>query len=919
MSGGGSIAVWLLIAASLGYVCMLFGIAYYGDKRAMRGRSIVASPVVYALSIAVYCTAWTFYGSVGRAADSGLGFLPTYLGPTLMFALGWVVLRKIIRISKQNRITSIADFISSRYGKSHLLGGLVTIIAVVGIMPYISLQLKAVATSFDFVANYPELSPAPDGALMIGDTALWVAALMAAFAILFGTRQIDATEHHQGMVAAIAFESVVKLVAFLAVGLFVTFGMFDGFGDLFGQALDHPDLHSLLTLQSAGGDWAPGVLLAFIAVIGLPRQFQVTVVENVEERHLNTAIWLFPLYLLLINIFVLPIALAGLMALPTGAGGEATISPDTFVLALPMAAHQESIALLAYLGGLSAATGMVIVETVALSTMICNDLVMPMLLRIPWLRLAERRDLSQLLLNIRRSAIIFILGIGYLYFRLIGESYALASIGLVSFSAAAQFAPALLAGIYWKHATRRAAIIGISLGFVIWAYTLLLPSFALSGWLPHSFIAEGPLGLALLRPYALFGLTGFDPIPHSLFWSLLANVGALVLVSLIDRQSTIERIQSTLFVEVFRQQRPHFAVGYLQETVHVGALRTLAERFLGRERTDEMFFDYAEHRGILIDGNMRADSDLVQFVERRLAGVIGAASARVMVAGTFKGQGFGVEEIMQILDETSQVLEYSRQLEQKSRELEKATTDLRAANVRLTDLDRMKDDFLSTVTHELRTPLTSIRSFSEILHDSPDLDITERQHFLTIIIRESERLTRLINQVLDLTKIETGRMKWQMTDVDLRDVIDHAVTALRQLFEERHIALDVRLPELVPTIRGDRDQLIQLTINLLSNAQKFCPADVGRVEVSLRSTDHEVTVSVADNGPGIPLHEQEAIFEKFHQVRSGQTGNPMGSGLGLAICRGIVEHLGGRIWVRSRPGHGATFFFTVPFAAAAKA
>jgi signal transduction histidine kinase len=309
---------------------------------------------------------------------------------------------------------------------------------------------------------------------------------------------------------------------------------------------------------------------------------------------------------------------------------------------------------------------------------------------------------------------------------------------------------------------------------------------------------------------------------------------------------------------------------------------------------------------------MRADGDLVQFVERRLSGAIGAASARVMVASTFKGQGFGVEEIMQILDETSQVLEYSRQLEQKSRELERATAELKAANTRLTELDRMKDDFLSTVTHELRTPLTSIRSFSEILHDSPELDMAERQHFLTIIIRESERLTRLINQVLDLTKIETGRMKWQMSAVDLADVIDHAVTSLRQLFEERNIALEVRLPNPIPKIRGDRDQLIQLAINLLSNAQKFCPADSGKVEVGLKSTDHEVTVSVADNGPGIPLHEQEAIFEKFHQVRSGQTGNPMGSGLGLAICRGIVEHLGGRIWVNSRPGHGATFYFTVP-------
>ncbi|MFO1152187.1 MAG: sensor histidine kinase [Rhodospirillales bacterium] len=900
---------WVIIATSLGYVSILFAIAYFGDRRTSQGRSLVANPTTYALSIAVYCTAWTFYGSVGRAVGMGLGFLPIYIGPTLMFALGWVVFRKMIRIGKQHNITSIADLISSRYGKSHLLGGLVSVIAVIGIMPYISLQLKAVTTGFDVLILYPSLAPQVEIRPWFADTALWVAVLMAAFSILFGTRHIDATEHHRGMVAAIAFESVVKLVAFVSVGVFVTYGMFDGFGDLFRRAVERPDLARLFTLDPAASDWVPLTLLAMMTVICLPRQFQVTVVENTDERHLNRAIWLFPLYLLVINIFVLPIAIAGLITFPGG-----TVNADTFVLALPMTQHQEALAILAYIGGLSAATGMVIVETVALSTMICNDLVMPLLLKSSWLRVAQSSDLSRLLLYIRRGSIIFIMIISYLYFDLIGESYALVSIGLVSFAAAAQFAPALLGGLYWKAASRRGAIAGITFGFLFWTYTLLLPSFARSGWLPESFVEQGPFGIELLKPYALFGLSHLSSIAHSLFWSLLANVFAFVAVSLFDRQSAIERIQSTLFVEVFRQGAAAGPAGLLQGSVQVAALRAMTERFLGRERTDDLFEDYSRQRGISLERDMRADGELVQFVERRLSGAIGAASARVMVASTFKGQGFGVEEIMQILDETSQVLEYSRQLEQKSRELERATAELKAANTRLTELDRMKDDFLSTVTHELRTPLTSIRSFSEILHDSPELEMAERQHFLTIVIRESERLTRLINQVLDLTKIETGRMKWQMGAVDLSEVIDHAVTSLRQLFEDREIALDVRLPDSIPKIRGDRDQLIQLVINLLSNAQKFCPANTGRVEVGMKMADHEVTVTVADNGPGIPLHEQEAIFEKFHQVRSGQTGNPMGSGLGLAICRGIVEHLGGRIWVNSTPGQGATFYFTVPAA-----
>jgi Na+/proline symporter/nitrogen-specific signal transduction histidine kinase len=902
---------WLIVVTSFGYLSLLFAIAYYGDRRADTGRSLIANPYIYALSIAVYCTAWTFYGSVGRAASSGLGFLPIYLGPTLMFALGWLLIRKIIRISKVHHITSIADFISSRYGKSHLLGGLVTIIAVIGIMPYISLQLKGVSSSFNVLLNYPDVTaalPAVDLPLF-GDTALWVAVLMAVFAILFGTRHIDATEHHEGMVAAIAFEGVVKLVAFLAVGLFVTFVVFSGFGDVFDQAVVRPELTKLMTMQISAVDWVPLTLLAMIAIICLPRQFQIIVVENVDENHLAKAIWLLPLYLLLINVFVLPITFGGLLRF-AGNG----IDADTFVLALPMAEHQPLLALLVFVGGLSAATGMVIVETVALSTMICNDLVMPVLLRFAWLHLTERKDLSGLLLGIRRIAIGMTLLLGYLYFRLIGESYALVTIGLVSFAAAAQFAPAIFAGMYWKGASRRGAFAGISAGFLVWCYTLMLPSFARSGWLPASFIDLGPLGIELLRPYALFGLEGLHPISHSLFWSLLANVGFYVAVSLFGKQSTIERIQATLFVEVFRQSSASAGAATWYGTVSVGDLRLMAERFLGPERTAEAISEYARLRARPVDALAKADGEMVQFIERRLAGAIGAASARVMVASTVKGEGVGLEAIMQILDETSQVLEYSRQLEQKSKQLEDATAELKAANDRLQELDRLKDDFLSTVTHELRTPLTSIRSFSEILHDSPGLDPAERQHFLSIVIRESERLTRLINQVLDLTKIETGRMDWQMTDVDLGEVIHHAVASLRQLFEDKGVLLGVEIPEDLPAVRGDRDQLIQLVINLLSNAEKFCPASTGQVDIRVEAADSVITVKVVDNGPGIPADQLDRIFEKFHQVRAGKTGNPMGSGLGLAICRGIVEHLGGRIWVRSRLGQGSTFIFTVPCA-----
>ncbi|TAN48177.1 MAG: histidine kinase, partial [Betaproteobacteria bacterium] len=517
---------WVVVATSFAYLGLLFAIAYYADRRADAGRSLIANPYIYALSLAVYATAWTFYGSVGRAASDGVGFLPIYIGPTLMIALWWVVMRKILRISKEHRITSLADFIASRYGKSALLGGVVTVIAVIGIVPYISLQLKAVSNSFTIVLQYPAIvMPAKVGAVpVLQDTALWVALSLALFTILFGTRHLYSAEHHEGMVAAIAFESLVKLLAFVAVGVFVTYGVYGGFGDVFARAAADAELRPLLTpLEGVAGgyaSWAWLTVLSMLAIMFLPRQFQVTVIENTDEKHLNKAIWLFPLYMLAINLFVLPIAFGGRLHFPGG-----VVDADTFVLTIPMAERQELLALLVFVGGLSAATGMVIVETIALSTMVCNDLLMPVLLRMKSLRLNERTDLTGLLLGIRRGAILLILLLGYLYFRLAGEAYALVSIGLISFAAVAQFAPAALGGIFWRGGTRRGALAGLAAGFAIWSYTLLLPALARSGWLPIGLLEQGPFGIALLRPLQLFGLSGLDQITHAMLWSMIANLG----------------------------------------------------------------------------------------------------------------------------------------------------------------------------------------------------------------------------------------------------------------------------------------------------------------------------------------------------------------------------------------------------------
>jgi Na+/proline symporter/signal transduction histidine kinase len=901
-----------IVIASLAYVALLFAIAYYGDKRADEGRSIIANPYIYALSLAVYCTSWTFYGSVGRAATSGIGFLPIYLGPTLMAALWWYVLLKMIRVSKANRITSIADFVASRYGKSQTLGGLVTIIAVIGIIPYIALQLKAISNTFSIILGYPDvvMPHKPSAPLFLGDTTFYIAMLLAAFAILFGTRHLDATERHEGLVAAIAFESVVKLLAFIAVGVFVTFWLYDGFADIFSRTAEVPELSALLTLPEAGGGyaaWGSLMFLSMAAILFLPRQFQVAVVENVNESHLTKAIWLFPLYLLAINIFVLPITFGGLLHF-----SASNVDADTFVLTLPIAENQPWLALFAFIGGFSAATGMVIVETIALSTMVCNDLLMPALLRMRALGLTARPDLSGLLLGIRRGAIVLILVLGYLYFYFAGEAYALVSIGLISFSAVAQFAPVIIGGIFWRGGTRAGAICGLGAGFLVWIYTLLLPSFAKSGWLPITFLSDGILGIDLLRPQELFGLRGFDDITHCLFWSMLANIGLYVGVSLLRGPNTAERSQAAVFVDALKRAPSDARSRPWRGSASVHDLLLLLGRFLGPERAREAFEAYARARGLKNLEALPADANLVNRAESLLAGAIGSASARVVMASVVEEEPLGINEVMNVIDEASQVLAYSRQLEQKSRELEAATDDLRSANQRLQELDRLKDDFISTVTHELRTPLTSIRAFTEILNDNPRLDEPERARFLGIIIKESERLTRLINQVLDLARIESGNAEWHTSEIDMREVLEDSITAVSQLFRDEKISLRMALPDHVPPIVADRDRLMQVMLNLLSNAAKFCERDDKRVVISLRRQGAFLGVDVTDNGVGISDADQQVIFDKFRQVGDTLTQKPKGSGLGLAISRQIIGHFGGRLWVSSRLGEGSTFSFTLP-------
>ncbi len=647
---------WAVLAFSLGYVGFLFAVAYYGDRiAARRGRPLSRRPVVYALSLAVYCTSWTFYGSVGLAARTGYNFLPIYIGPILMFVVGAPLLRRVIRIAKAHNITSIADFIAARYGKSQQIAAVVSIIAILGTLPYIALQLKALSASFGVITHFPAAANGGGSQPIWTDTALVISVIMAAFAILFGTRQIDATEHHEGMILAIAFESLVKLLAFLAVGVFVVWGMFGGFGDIAAHVAASTELSQLFLAGVDGATWLTMTGLAFLAVLCLPRQFHVTVVENASETDLKTARWLFPVYLVAINIFVIPIAVAGLVVFPHG-----TIDADMFVLALPMAAGRHAIALLAFIGGLSAATGMVIVASVAVSIMASNDLVMPIFLRGGRGSRSRRQDMSAKILHVRRAAILVLMLLSYCVYRLIGNSAALAAIGLLSFAAMAQFAPALIGGMTWRRATARGVLGGLIAGVAIWTYTLLLPSLARAGWLPQAFVLEGPFGIAALRPQQLLGLR-FDPLTHGVFWSLLANVTCYIAFSLKRAPRIVERVQADAFVDFDEAKNPQGALTW-RGSVTVSTLMAVAAQYLGAERAQRSFAEFAAERDVPVRAEASADFSLIRHTERLLASAIGAPSARLVMALALERRNLGVEEAMSLLDDATAALQYNRDL-----------------------------------------------------------------------------------------------------------------------------------------------------------------------------------------------------------------------------------------------------------------
>ena len=1031
---------WVVVIIALAYIGFLFLVASYGDRRRELSRGSTSRLLIYPLSLAIYCTSWTFFGSVGLASRGGLDFFAIYIGPMVMVGLAYPLLIRIVRLAKGQNITSIADLIAARYGKSQAVAATVALIAIVGMVPYIALQLKAVSSSVGTILAQAY----PGGAQpFVGDSALFVALFMAAFAVLFGTRHTDATEHQDGLMLAIATESIVKLVAFLTVGIFVTFVMFHGPLALFTRALDQANTAAVLTRVPPLTSFSAMTVLSLFAIVLLPRQFHVAVVENHSEAEIRRAAWLFPVYLVLINLFVLPIAMAGLLTFPTG-----QVDSDMFVLALPIAAHSELITLIAFVGGLSAATAMVIVESVALAIMVSNDIVVPLVLK-RRATLAGTSDAGAWLLTTRRIAIFVILLLAYIYYRSAGEAQ-LAAIGLLSFAAIAQLAPAFFGGLIWPRGTARGAIAGMTAGILVWGYTLLVPSISDAGIVSAGILTDGPWGLGFLRPQALFGLD-LPPLVHGVLLSLAVNIACYIGCSLSRQPTSIERVQADVFVPstlapILAPMAPSFRLR--RASVTVEELIATVARYLGEERTRESFASFAASRRISLEPHAEADFQLLQYGEYLLASAIGAASSRLVLSLLLRKRTVSTKDALKLLDDANAAFHYNREILQaaldhvrqgiavfdkdlnlvcwnrqfgeifdlphgltrvgialgeilryvaqhgvednknfdaaiaervakytsevepflerfaergvvievrsnhmpdgglvttftditssvkaaealeranatlerrvreRTKELTRLNTELERAKAEADEANVSKTRFVAAASHDILQPLNAARLYvTSLIERQRQTDNEAEDGGLVQNIDASlEAVEEIFAALLDISRLDTGAMKPEMTDFRVDELLQRLDVEFAPVAREK--GLNLRFMPCSLTVRSDRRLLRRLLQNFVSNAIKYTPA--GSVLVGCRRRGGKLRIDVYDTGIGIPHSKRRAVFKEFHRLNHGARV-ARGVGLGLSIVERIARVLDSEVALKSVVGRGSRFSVEVPRAAAAAA
>ncbi|MCM2277948.1 MAG: ATP-binding protein [Oligoflexia bacterium] len=899
-----------VLAWIIGYMALLSLLAAFVERRKARtGKDLANHPWIYGLSLGVICTAWTYYGNVEVATRHGYLFMGIYLGNTLSAFFWKSFLLRMIRLKSAYRITSVPDLISSRYGESRSLGVLASLLLTVGIVPYIGLQILSIQNTAGLLTR---------GALTQydGGFAAILLVLLISFTILFGLRKLDPTERHPGMVAALSVEVLIKLVALLACGLFVVLRFSGGWSGLFEGLESLKPLENVLREEQLRGggipSWIASILLGFCTCLLLPRQFHLAVVENNDERHIRTAQWLFPGYLFAINLFIVPIAAAGLLA------GLSVAQADTFVLRLPMLAERPGLALFVFLGGFSASAGMVAVETMVIAALLSNHLLLPALNRF-----GPLRPLSRHLLQLRwlLAAIVILAGFAYAYgFR---SSSELVRMGLPSFVAVAQLFPPVLAGLYWSHANRTGALLGLSAGILAWGYTLAVPIFVFFGWLPESLLTEGPFGISLLRPEALLGLSSLDTVTHSVFWSLSLNVIFLVGGSLLSSQSQREQLQAARFEEILGQPpEPREPVGLRpvipQSEVRGAALRLFLRYFDARAATEKLDHAFAR-AGVAPDRNLSILdlSRLQNELQPALAGSIGVAAAREAVqSARFFSPAMERElssiyasmlaELRMSPTELFERIDYWRL---RKAEAERALEREKEAHAMAAQSLRLRDEFISVASHELKTPITPLKlqvQMIQKLANEGRLQDSQAAALLKQSERQIERIALLIENLLDVSRLTTGRMQLNAEALDLGGLVSEMI---RQA-ELEHGSPGVFQADLDTGVTGsfDRTRLEQLVLNLLSNSFKF---GAGKpISVRLRSREGKAILTVTDQGIGIAPEDQTRIFGRFEQAVSSRHYG--GLGLGLYIARQIAEAHGGTIRVESVPGRGASFIVELP-------
>jgi signal transduction histidine kinase len=882
-----------LFVVVLIYLALLFLVAHLAEKK--KSKRWINNPYIYALSLAVYCTAWTYYGSIGVAATSGLNYLPIYIGP-IMIIPAWIYINtRIVRISRINKISSLADFISLRYGNSRSFSAIITIVCLLAIVPYIGLQIKAISETFHLVT---ETSISNN---ILTDNATFVVILIALFSSYYGTRYVDASEKRLGIISAIALESFLKLFFIIILGVFVIYFVFDGFSDIYEKASKFEDFKEKNTFNGVEGaiNWMVLCMISATAICILPRQFHTAIIENRQEKHIKTAIWFFPLYLLIFTIFIFPIAWGGRLIFD----GE-KVNPEFYSILIPQHFDNTLITVFVFLGGLSSCISMIIISAITLSIMLSNNLIIPYGLLGKFKSDNEVQN-TRNITNIRKFSIFALIIMAFVFYKYFILKTSLDSVGLISFVVIAQLAPSFFGAIFWRRGSYKGAVAGLLAGLAICYFGLIIPQYYFS----YNQEFKGVIR-EIYDVFGFFNISFLSTIPQIFFWSIFTNTVLFTIISVSVKGNYRERNFAELYVDIDKHIQNHENAFIWRGTAYISDIKNILERFLGKNKTEQALRIF--NLKYNIDSKTEtADSRFIKFSENLLAGRIGTASAKILIEGVTKEDKISLKEVLNILEESKENITLNKKLTEQSEELQKLSNDLRTANENLIVKDRQKDDFLDSVAHELRTPITAIRSAGEILADDDDIPLDIKQEFLNNIITESDRLSEIINDILYLDKLQHGEIALNIQKNNILETYKKALNPILHLIQQKDIHLsEVNL--LNQTVfEHDEARMIQLFQNILGNALKFTD-DQGTIQTKLSEKGDHLMITIFNTGRHIPEEDLEMIFDKFYQSKNQNILKPTGSGLGLAISKKIVQAHSGTIKAENS-GLGVTFTISIPY------